>query len=175
MTIIHEENPVDSPDREQESVSHADEKKNNAAALQRQRLTQRIEELFGVRPDFPFPRDSTSAVFRHPHSGKWFALMMRIPQSRLGLRGDAPAEILNVKCDPLLTGSLRREPGFFPAYHMNKETWITIRLNDTVQDSGILSLLNDSYDSVAPRTRTKKRKPRSPASAPLYSVPSNAI
>ena len=34
----------------------------------------------------------------------------------------------NVKSDPLLIGSLRGQDGYFPAYHMNKEKWLSIQL-----------------------------------------------
>ena len=36
--------------------------------------------------------------------------------------GDESIDVVNLKCDPLLIGSLRSEPGFFPAYHMNKDS-----------------------------------------------------
>ena len=29
---------------------------------------------------------------------------------------------------------LRREPGFYPAYHMNKETWITAALDGSTAE-----------------------------------------
>ena len=44
---------------------------------------------------------------------------------KIGLTGEGEVDILNVKCDPILSGSLRMQPGFFPAYHMNKEKWIS--------------------------------------------------
>ena len=49
-----------------------------------------------------------------------------------------------------MIGSLLDEEGFFPAYHMNKNNWITIVLNDSVPDEKIYSLLELSYHSVAP-------------------------
>ena len=80
---------------------------------------------------------------------------MRVAKCRLGLAGDAPADVLNVKCDPILIGSLRREPGFLPAYHMNKNTWISILLDETVPDARIEFLLDLSYELVAPRIKKR--------------------
>ena len=45
-----------------------------------------------------------------------------------------------------LIGSLRLKEGFFPAYHMNKEKWITIFLDGTVPKNEICDLLDLSYD-----------------------------
>ena len=74
-----------------------------------------IAGTYGVEPDFPWARFPNHMVFRHEQNRKWFALLMSIPGSKLGIPGDQTVDILNLKCDPLLTGSLRREPGFYPA------------------------------------------------------------
>ena len=63
-------------------------------------------------------------------------------------------EIFNAKCDPILIGSLRAEPGFFPAYHMSKSNWITIALDGSVDDGKIKWLLDMSYDLTAPRRKS---------------------
>ena len=52
---------------------------------------------------------------------------------------------------PLMVGSLLSEKGFLPAYHMNKNTWISVLLDDSVSDEKISALLEFSYDSVAPK------------------------
>ena len=45
-----------------------------------------------------------------------------------------------------MLGSLLEEKSFYPAYHMNKEHWITICLDGSVDDEKILSLIDISYD-----------------------------
>ena len=54
-------------------------------------------------------------------------------------------ELLNVKLDPELVGLLKQTPGFLPAYHMNKATWISIRLKQIAAEQ-IKDLLAQSYD-----------------------------
>jgi predicted DNA-binding protein (MmcQ/YjbR family) len=71
---------------------------------------------------------------------------MDIPRSRLGLRGESTIDIVNLKCDPVLTGSLRMEKGIFPAYHMNKDKWISVALDGSVDDEQIKMLLDMSYE-----------------------------
>ena len=65
-------------------------------------------------------------------------------------------EVVNFKCDPILIGTLREEPGFFPAYHMSKDSWITVALDGNVSDDKIKMLLDMSYEATAPKTRKKK-------------------
>ena len=67
-----------------------------------------------------------------------------------------------MKSDPLLIGSLRGQDGYFPAYHMNKEKWLSIQLGKPELDDAIKDLLSLSYELTAP----KKRKPKSSAKNP---------
>ena len=72
-----------------------------------------------------------------------------LPKDKLGLRGTEPLDVVNFKCDPILIGSLRGEPGIFPAYHMNKEQWLTAALDGSVSDEQIKMLLDMSYEATA--------------------------
>ena len=66
---------------------------------------------------------------------------------------------MNVKCSTIMIGSLLSTKGFLPAYHMNKNHWISIVLDNSVPDDQITPLLELSYDSVAPKRRTKRSQP----------------
>ena len=46
-------------------------------------------------------------------------------------------DIVDVKVEPELVGSLRLKEGIFPAYHMNKEHWITIKLDNNFREGAI--------------------------------------
>ena len=94
-----------------------------------QELTEHIFYTYSVEPEHPFQMDGISCVFRHADNRKWFALTMNVPYRTLGMAKEGRADILNVKCDPILIGSLRGKSGFLPAYHMNKDNWITILLD----------------------------------------------
>ena len=48
------------------------------------------------------------------------------------------------------------ENGFFPAYHMRKDSWITVALDGSVADYKIKMLLDVSYQATAPKVRKKK-------------------
>ena len=79
---------------------------------------------------------------------KWYAVIMNVEKSKLGLNGDGTVEIIDVKCDPEMTGMIIQTYGFLPGYHMNKQHWITILLDGTVGESKILDFLDMSYDLI---------------------------
>ena len=122
--------------------------------MTRQELTDYIFDAFSVEPDYPFPRDDVSCVFRHTDNRKWFGIMMKIPYRTLGMNRDGETDIVNVKCDPVLMGSFRGRPGFCPAYHMNKDKWITILLDGSAGREEITALVDMSFRM----TETKLRK-----------------
>ena len=114
--------------------------------MDRTKLAEHIQELYQVSPDHPFAKHPTFEAYRHQRNRKWFALVMDIPREKLGLEGDGMIDVVNVKCDPLLIGALRNQPGIYPAYHMNKTHWLTIVLDHGVETEEIFKLLDWSYD-----------------------------
>lgn len=124
--------------------------------MNRQELIKYISETYGADAEYPWASSPSSAVFRHSSNRKWFALIMDISKSRLGLPEDEVIDVMNLKCDPVLIGSLRNENGFFPAYHMNKTYWITVALDGSVDADKIKWLLDLSFELTS--VKIKKRK-----------------
>lgn len=116
--------------------------------MTREQLKEYILSSYGITEDYPFSNDNTSAVFRHPNNRKWFALMMNIPAEKLGIDSDKNIDIVNVKCDPLMIGSVVLENGIYPAYHMNKANWISIALDGTCDDEKIRWMVDLSFDAT---------------------------
>ena len=74
---------------------------------------------------------------------------MEVGRDKFGLSGDGEVDILNVKSDPMLIGFYRTQEGFLPAYHMNKESWISILLDKPELDDVIKKLLALSFELTA--------------------------
>ena len=123
---------------------------------QRERLAQYMEDTYATPAEHLWADTPEFSVFRHPSSKKWYAIIMTVRSDRLGLPGEELVDVMNVKCGAIMTGSLLSQKGFLPAYHMNKNYWISILLNESVPDDQIAPLLELSYDSVAPKRKRKK-------------------
>ena len=124
-------------------------------------IRPKIEELltdkYSAEPEYPWKGDDVDAVFRHNNNRKWFGLIMTVRRSVLGMQGEDPIDILNVKCDPVLGASLHQEPGFLPGYHMNHNQWLTILLDGTVPIERIDSLISLSYDLTDAKVRKRNK------------------
>lgn len=126
--------------------------------MNREQLLQYVSEQYSVDEEHPWEKYPDNIVFRHQNNKKWFALIMPVSKSKLGLLGTDMIDILNVKCDPIVVGSLRNERGFFPAYHMNKINWITVALDGSVSDEKVKWLLDMSFDLTAVKLKRKSNK-----------------
>ena len=102
--------------------------------MTRAQLTQEIEDHYGAAAEYIFRDEPDICVFRHAGNRKWFAIMMKVSGLSLGLRDPEPLDIVNFKADPMYIGSMLGEPGFYPAYHMNKTHWITAVLESDATD-----------------------------------------
>ena len=85
--------------------------------------------------DYPF-NDPNWTVMRHKRNQKTFAYIF-----------EHNGYIwINVKCKPMDGDFLKSAyPAIAPAYHMNKTHWIGIRLDDTIPNADIQSILAESF------------------------------
>lgn len=124
--------------------------------MDREELRQFILNSYSAEPDHPWLNHPRFEVFRHSNNQKWFALVMDISKSKLGLQSTDMIDVVNLKCDPILVGSLRSDAGIFPAYHMSKANWITVALDGSVPGEKLKMLLDLSYELTA--TKIRKRQ-----------------
>ena len=113
-------------------------------------VAEYIRRKYGIKPDYPFEDDTP--VFRHTDNGKWFAIVIRdVPNAKL-CGGEGRSDVINFKCDPLLASCAADGKRIFPAYHMNKRHWNTIRIDGDLPAQLIREWIRDSYNLVV-RTR----------------------
>ena len=122
--------------------------------MTRKELEEFLTTTYDIAPDYPFTGDFVTAVYRHPENRKWFAVVMRIPKEKLGIMEDGMMDIVNVKCAPDVLYSFSGQPGIYPAYHMNRNHWLTLTLDGRVEADAMMFLLKISYDL----TKTKKKR-----------------
>ena len=109
-------------------------------------LHKLCQSLAGAVEQYPF--GPTAAVYKV--GGKMFAL--------IGVDADPPS--INLKCEPTLAEQLRDNyPAIQPGYHMNKRHWNTVTVDQSIPDSMVREMVEDSYDlvfeSLPARVRTQ--------------------
>lgn len=113
-----------------------------------------ISEKYNVVADYPFD-DINTPVFRHQDNKKWFAIIMTVKKSKLGVGSEECVNIVNLKCAQEIIDSMLTEDGIFPAYHMSKKHWISVMLNDTANSDTLRWLTSISYDLTSKNHNSK--------------------
>ena len=114
---------------------------------QSNRIANYIMEKYNVSPEFLWSKFDGYGVFRKKGTRKWFAIIMNIDISKID-KGHGEVEIINLKLDAKKVKDLINKPGYYESYHMNKDSWISLILNDTLKDSEIKKLVDLSYNIV---------------------------
>lgn len=107
-------------------------------------------------PEYLWKKYPDYAVLRHNDNNKWYAVIMNVPKEKLGLDGTEKVDIMDIKCEPEMIGSLRMAEGIFAGYHMNKRNWISVLLNDSIAERMVYSLLDMSYTLTANKKKKAK-------------------
>ena len=127
---------------------------------QRKEITALIKKKYGADPEFLWMRYPDYAVFRHADNKKWFAIIMDVKRSKLGLEGEGAVDILNVKTgDPLLAELLIGQPGYLRGYHISRGDWVSILLDGTVPSDEIALRLDGSFKATASALKRQKLRP----------------
>jgi len=119
-----------------------------------QKLFAYAKNTYQSEPEYLWAKIPEAAVLRNRKNQKWYALFMQIGKDKLGMKETESVWIVNLKCDPLFMGSLLEMDGYYPAYHMNKNHWISILLDGTVEEKQIKNLLDLSYQLTEPKKKS---------------------
>ncbi|MFD0705208.1 MmcQ/YjbR family DNA-binding protein [Alloscardovia venturai] len=107
-----------------------------------------MRDFYHARIENPWHKYPAFFIIRHEHGKKWFGLIMAASEYTLGVSDDREKLIdaINIKLDPRDVEFFKDQPGFLPAYHMNKTHWVTVLLNGTVPDETLEELIKTSHD-----------------------------
>jgi predicted DNA-binding protein (MmcQ/YjbR family) len=69
--------------------------------------------------------------------------------------GEGYVDVVNVKCAQEIIDSMWQESGIFPAYHMNKNHWLTLALDGSADDDTVIWLVGMSYELTLHKKKKK--------------------
>lgn len=148
----------------------------------REEVLTYIKKKYQTSPEYPWAKYDNNAVFRHKDNKKWFALVMCVGRDRLGFSGkessdaeNTEIDVINLKIDDMMFRDiLLGQAGIIPAYHMNKEHWITVFLDGTVEKEKVFQLIDLSFAATASKKRKEKIRPAKewivPANPKFYDI-----
>lgn len=107
-----------------------------------QAIVLHLYQKYGESLEFLWEKFSNNAIIRRQDNKKWYAAFMVVPKNKITGKSNQPAEILVLRAkDPEV---LFDQKHFFPAYHMNKKNWLTVLIDDELNETSIFPLLDES-------------------------------
>ena len=111
---------------------------------QTKRIMAQVQEKYSNQLEYLWEKSPDTAVLRHEDNQKWYAVLMRIPWDRLDKAREGQVEAVNLKHDQV--ADLLSQKGIYPAFHMNKRYWLSLALDDSLQDEEVLELIERSWN-----------------------------
>ena len=111
---------------------------------QTKRIMDQVQEKYGNQLGYLWEKSPDTAVLRHEGNQKWYAVLMRIPWDKLDKGREGLVEAVNLKHDKV--ADLLSQKGIYPAFHMNKRYWLSLALDDSLQDEEVIELIEKSWN-----------------------------
>ena len=87
-----------------------------------------------------------NAIWRNKKNNKWYGLILTIPENKLGFESEHEIEIIDLRYEKDKVGEVVDNINIFKGYHMNKRSWITIKLDYSINNERLFKLIDDSYE-----------------------------
>ena len=110
-----------------------------------------IKEKYGDELEFLWDNAPDCAIARRKDNKKWYLIIMTVKKDRLGFKTDKMVEVMNLTAPKEKVPQIIDNKTFFPAYHMNKQSWFTILLENVDDYGQVFDLIDNSYLKVKGR------------------------
>lgn len=124
---------------------------------QTQAIIEYAQTAYGDKLEFLWENSPKISVLRNSSNQKWYAIFFALSADKLGLDSSEETEIIDLRFPKgEALDFAESTPDVFPGYHMNKRSWITVRLGGEISTEQIISLLNQSYQLSLQGRPTKR-------------------
>ena len=125
---------------------------------QSRQIIKYIYEKYNDELEFLWEKFDNNAIWRNKKNNKWYAVLMIVSESKLGLNSDEKIEVMDLRYPKGKTIDVIDNKNILPGYHMNKNSWITIKLNNSIDLKRIYQLIDKSYQlSVGNKCRINEK------------------
>lgn len=112
---------------------------------QSKEVIEYIKEKYNDELEFLWEKYDNNAIWRNKENNKWYALLVTISERKLGIDSDKIIEAIDLRYQKEEIGDFIDGIKVYPGYHMNKKSWITIKLDNSMETNNILELIDNSY------------------------------
>ncbi len=113
---------------------------------QSKEIIEYIKQKYNDELEFLWEKFDDVAIWRNKQNEKWYGLIMKISEQKLGIESEKIAEVIDIRYQKDEVQNVVDNKKIFPGYHMNKKSWITIKLDNSIKTDKIKELIDNSYN-----------------------------
>lgn len=113
---------------------------------QAQMACEFIRNTYGDELEFLWPKSPQNAVWRRKDSQKWYGAILTTAGNKVGLETSGTVEIVDLRMKKEQAEEVLARKNYYPGWHMNKKSWYTIVLDESVPDEELRRRIQESYE-----------------------------
>lgn len=110
------------------------------------KVLEYIRDKYGDEEEYLWEKFPDTAAIRNKKNNKWYAVVMVIEEDKLGINGNNKVEVIDLRYHKYNIQNIIDYKQIFPGYHMNKNSWITIKLDGSMKLKDIYKFIDISYN-----------------------------
>ena len=115
-------------------------------SLQANEIIKYVKEKYNDELEYLWKKFPNNAIWRNKKNNKWYGALLVVNENKLGIKSDKFVEIIDLRFQKENIHKIIDNNRFYPGYHMNKNNWITIKLDNSVETKKIFELIDNSYN-----------------------------
>lgn len=116
------------------------------------KIIEYIRKKYNNEIEFLWEKFAGNAVARRTDNNKWYLALLTVQKNKLGINSNELIEIVDLRADKKEVPELIKKDNIYPGYHMNKQNWITIILDGSMDIEEIFEYIDKSYILAAKKS-----------------------
>lgn len=125
---------------------------------QAKEIIEYIKEKYNDNLEHLWQKFPENAIWRNKENNKWYGALLILSKRKLEIDSDEIIEIIDLRYQRDSIHRFIDNDKILPGYHMNKDNWITIKLDDSVETKKIFDLIDNSYRLSIGKVRNENEK-----------------
>ena len=112
---------------------------------QAKEIIKYVKEKYDNDLEYLWKKFPNNAVWRNKENNKWYGALLVISERKLEIDSDKVVDIIDLRYQKESINEIIDNNKIFAGYHMNKDSWITIKLDNSMELREIYKLIDNSY------------------------------
>lgn len=105
-----------------------------------------VKEKYNDDLEYLWKKFPNNAVWRNKDNNKWYGALLVLSESKLGIESNEIIDIIDLRYQKDSIQEIIDNKKVFKGYHMNKDNWITVKLDGSVDLKRIYKLIDNSFN-----------------------------